>query len=78
MSSLVFRRAAFEIYRDFRNESEDNDWGNGIIYPNQTGPREIHNDDDKPEPPPLIVLVQGPPNVGKSLLIKSLVRYFFL
>ncbi|MCL7043944.1 hypothetical protein MKW94_010096 [Papaver nudicaule] len=26
--------------------------------------------------PPYIVLVQGPPNVGKSLLIKSLVKYF--
>ncbi|MCL7048306.1 hypothetical protein MKW94_009594 [Papaver nudicaule] len=29
-----------------------------------------------PEPVPYVVLVQGPPNVGKSLLIKSLVKVF--
>ncbi|KAI3870462.1 hypothetical protein MKW92_017925, partial [Papaver armeniacum] len=34
------------------------------------------DDDDEPPPPPCIVVVQGPPNVGKSLLIKSLVKYF--
>ncbi|RZC62467.1 hypothetical protein C5167_024239 [Papaver somniferum] len=27
------------------------------------------------EPAPLIILVQGPPKVGKSLLIKSLIKY---
>ncbi|KAM7279637.1 hypothetical protein ACFE04_006771 [Oxalis oulophora] len=28
------------------------------------------------EPPPYVVLVQGPPKVGKSLIIKSLVKHF--
>ncbi len=28
------------------------------------------------EPPPYVVLVQGPPGVGKSLLIKCLVKHF--
>lgn len=33
---------------------------------------------DKPleEPPPFVVLVQGPPGVGKSLLIRCLVKHF--
>ncbi|MCL7052271.1 hypothetical protein MKW94_014070, partial [Papaver nudicaule] len=35
-----------------------------------------HNRRLDPEPVPYIVLVQGPPNVGKSLLIKSLVKVF--
>ncbi|KAI3864306.1 hypothetical protein MKX03_004514, partial [Papaver bracteatum] len=29
-----------------------------------------------PEPVPYVIVVQGPPNVGKSLLIKSLVKIF--
>ncbi|KAI3843789.1 hypothetical protein MKX03_017986 [Papaver bracteatum] len=76
MSSQVFRRAAFEIYRDFRNEYDREDWWYGNICPDQTlhGPVEI--DDEGEQPPPFIVVVQGPPNVGKSLLIKSLVKYF--
>ena len=28
------------------------------------------------EPPPFIVVVQGPPGVGKSLLIKCLVKHY--
>ncbi|XP_030506282.2 ribosome biogenesis protein bms1 isoform X2 [Cannabis sativa] len=28
------------------------------------------------EPPPFVILVQGPPKVGKSLLIKSLVKHY--
>ncbi|KAI3911257.1 hypothetical protein MKW92_029630 [Papaver armeniacum] len=34
------------------------------------------DESSSPPPPPFVVLVQGPPNVGKSLLIKSLVNYF--
>ena len=28
------------------------------------------------EPPPMVVLVQGPPGVGKTLLIKALVQHY--
>lgn len=28
------------------------------------------------EPPPYVVLVQGPPQVGKSLLIKCLIKHY--
>lgn len=28
------------------------------------------------EPPPFVVLVQGPPGVGKSLLIKCLIKHY--
>ncbi|KAI3884054.1 hypothetical protein MKW92_042150 [Papaver armeniacum] len=75
MSSQIFREPAFEIYRDFRNEYEDDDLGDGNIFPNQTPFAPPEMVDDGPAPP-IIVLVQGPPNVGKSLLIKSVVKYF--
>ncbi|KAI3885877.1 hypothetical protein MKX03_008398, partial [Papaver bracteatum] len=62
---------AFKVYRNFKDKRED-DW-EGDVYPNQT----LHAREIDGEPaPPYIVLVQGPPNVGKSLLIKSLVNYF--
>ncbi|KAI3886656.1 hypothetical protein MKX03_034750, partial [Papaver bracteatum] len=70
---------AFKIYRHSkpnkceicRDKSEDHDWDDGIgSY------QPLLHDDDEPAPPPYIVLVQGPPNVGKSLLIKSLVKHY--
>ncbi|RZC62234.1 hypothetical protein C5167_024000 [Papaver somniferum] len=33
-------------------------------------------DQEEEEPAPYVILVQGPPNVGKSLLIKSLVKFY--
>ncbi|XP_026457098.1 ribosome biogenesis protein BMS1 homolog [Papaver somniferum] len=62
---------AFKIYRNYKDKCEE-DW-DGEIYPIQF-PVHAHDFDDQP-PPPFIVLVQGPPNVGKSLLIKSLFKY---
>ncbi|KAI3959310.1 hypothetical protein MKW98_018900, partial [Papaver atlanticum] len=55
MSSQVFRQAAFEIYRYFRNEYDHGDWWDGNKYPDQTlyGPVEI-DDDDEPPPPFLV------------------------
>ncbi|MCL7037275.1 hypothetical protein MKW94_019427, partial [Papaver nudicaule] len=66
-----FERPAFEIHRDYENSNKiESDWG-ANIFPNQIVHGEIH------EPaPPYIILLQGPPNVGKSLLIKSLVKHF--
>ncbi|KAI3854927.1 hypothetical protein MKX03_009085 [Papaver bracteatum] len=62
---------AFKVYRNYKEKSED-DW-DGDVYPNQT----LHAREIDGEPaPPYIIVVQGPPNVGKSLLIKSLVNYF--
>ncbi|MCL7048031.1 hypothetical protein MKW94_002807 [Papaver nudicaule] len=59
---------AFEIYRDHRDKSEDDDDDN---FPLLLGGGQIQ------EPaPPYIVVVQGPPNVGKSLLIKSPIKHF--
>ncbi|KAI3877544.1 hypothetical protein MKX03_030654 [Papaver bracteatum] len=72
-TSTSASRPAFEIYRDFRNKYEEDDLGDGNIYPNQT--LQSVRIDDEPAAP-YIILVQGPPNVGKSLLIKSLVKYF--
>ncbi|KAI3837504.1 hypothetical protein MKX03_015718, partial [Papaver bracteatum] len=63
---------AFKIYRNYKDKCEE-DW-DGEIYPTQI-PVNAHEFDEEP-PPPYIVLVQGPPNVGKSLLIKSLFKYF--
>ncbi|RZC72107.1 hypothetical protein C5167_035281 [Papaver somniferum] len=68
---------AFKIYRRYKYKCEgDCDWGdeedifrNKIMYLGNV-------DESSPPPPPFVVLVQGPPNVGKSLLIKSLVKYF--
>ncbi|KAI3891291.1 hypothetical protein MKX03_000119 [Papaver bracteatum] len=68
---------AFKIYRRYKYKCEgDCDWGdeedifrNKITYLGNV-------DESSPPPPPFLVLVQGPPNVGKSLLIKSLVKYF--
>ncbi|RZC92296.1 hypothetical protein C5167_026929 [Papaver somniferum] len=75
MPPLIYRQADFEIHRDFRDEYEDDDLGDGNIFPNQT-PYAPHEMVDDGPAPPIIVVVQGPPNVGKSLLIKSLVKYF--
>ncbi|RZC92040.1 hypothetical protein C5167_027929 [Papaver somniferum] len=72
-TSTSASRPAFEIYRDFRNKYEEDDFGDGNIHPNQT--LQSVRIDDEPAAP-YIILVQGPPNVGKSLLIKSLVNYF--
>ncbi|XP_026430721.1 ribosome biogenesis protein BMS1 homolog isoform X2 [Papaver somniferum] len=70
-SQVDFQAPAFKIYRNFKDQCED-DW-DGDVYPNQT----LHAREIDGEPaPPYIVVVQGPPNVGKSLLIKSLVNYF--
>ncbi|RZC63059.1 hypothetical protein C5167_024798 [Papaver somniferum] len=62
---------AFKIYRNYKDKCEE-DW-DGEVYPIQF-PVHAHDFDDQP-PPPFIVLVQGPPNVGKSLLIKSIFKY---
>ncbi|XP_026442898.1 ribosome biogenesis protein BMS1 homolog [Papaver somniferum] len=75
MPPLIYRQADFEIHRDFRDEYEDDDLGDGNIFPNQT-PYAPHEMVDDGPAPPIIVVVQGPPNVGKSLLIKSLDKYF--
>ncbi|MCL7040694.1 hypothetical protein MKW94_022605 [Papaver nudicaule] len=37
---------------------------------------EINLPTSQEEEPPYVIVVQGPPNVGKSLLIKSLVKYY--
>ncbi|KAI3871882.1 hypothetical protein MKX03_012918 [Papaver bracteatum] len=66
---------AYKIYRRYKDKCEDV-WDNGDDKPLHDGGDEIDDDDNEPPPPPCIVLVQGPPSVGKSLLIKSLVKYF--
>ncbi|KAI3929033.1 hypothetical protein MKX01_029562, partial [Papaver californicum] len=66
-------RPAFKIYTDFRNKSEDDDLGDGNIYPNQT----LHARGINDEPaPPYIVLVQGPPNLNKVLADQISIAYF--
>ncbi|KAI3952527.1 hypothetical protein MKW92_028214 [Papaver armeniacum] len=72
-TSTSASRPAFQIYRDFRNKYEEDNFGDGNIYPNQT--LQSVRIDDEPAAP-YIILVQGPPKVGKSLLIKSLIKYF--
>ncbi|KAI3834186.1 hypothetical protein MKW92_026447 [Papaver armeniacum] len=69
-SQVDHRPAAFRIYRDFK-ECEDV-WGDGnrIMYWGND------HEPEAPPPPPFLILVQGPPKVGKSLLIKSLVNHF--
>ncbi|KAI3932144.1 hypothetical protein MKW92_000280, partial [Papaver armeniacum] len=66
---------AYKIYRCYIDKCEDV-WDNGDVKPLLDGGDGIDDDDNEPPPPPCIVLVQGPPSVGKSLLIKSLVKYF--
>ncbi|KAI3854944.1 hypothetical protein MKX03_009102 [Papaver bracteatum] len=62
---------AFNIYRDQRNKCEI------YRYPRNKVEDDVWDGEiDEPAPPPYVVLVQGPPNVGKSLLIKSLVKHF--
>ncbi|XP_026430458.1 ribosome biogenesis protein BMS1 homolog [Papaver somniferum] len=71
---------AFKIYRHrkpnkcgiCRDKCEDHDWNGGIGSYQPL----LDDDDDEPAPPPYIVLVQGPPNVGKSLMIKSLIKHY--
>ncbi|MCL7023871.1 hypothetical protein MKW94_019330 [Papaver nudicaule] len=68
---------AYKIYRRYKDKRED-DW-DGDIFLDKTlplhGETEMDDDDQPaPPPPPYIVLVQGPPKVGKSTLIKSLVE----
>ncbi|KAI3866371.1 hypothetical protein MKX03_029627, partial [Papaver bracteatum] len=69
---------AFKIYRRYKYKCEgDYDWGDDeYIFRNQTIYQGNYSEPAAPPPPPFLVLVQGPPNVGKSLLIKSLVKYF--
>ncbi|KAI3832367.1 hypothetical protein MKW92_007890 [Papaver armeniacum] len=59
----------FKIYRRYKDKSED-DW-DGDVFLDKTKHWKFHE-----AAPPYIILVQGPPNVGKSLLIKSLVKHF--
>ncbi|KAI3955114.1 hypothetical protein MKW92_006807, partial [Papaver armeniacum] len=57
--SSEIHHPAFDIYRDHKeNKCENDDWGNGNIYPDQT----LQIDDETATPPPYIVLVQGPPS----------------
>ncbi|KAI3893252.1 hypothetical protein MKX03_019087, partial [Papaver bracteatum] len=60
---------ALRIYED---DKEDDD-GDDFLNENPQNPSTIREIDD---PAPYIIVVQGPPKVGKSLLIECLVRYF--
>lgn len=66
MPPLIYRQADFEIHRDFRDEYEDDDLGDGNIFPNQT-PYAPHEMVDDGPAPPIIVVVQGPPNVSNTI-----------
>ncbi|KAI3839627.1 hypothetical protein MKX03_018685 [Papaver bracteatum] len=62
-SSEIHHHPAFDIYRDHKeNKCENDDRGNGNIYPDQT----LQLDDQTAPRPPYIVLVQGPPKVSKK------------
>ncbi|KAI3934414.1 hypothetical protein MKW92_027508 [Papaver armeniacum] len=72
-SQIDLPAPAFKIYRRYNYKCEgdlgDDDLNRTIYWGNDHEP-------EAPPPPPFLVVVQGPPNVGKSLLIKSLVKYF--
>ncbi|KAI3843938.1 hypothetical protein MKW92_041010 [Papaver armeniacum] len=69
-SQVDHRPAAFRIYRDFKECEDVWDDGNRTMYWGND------HEPEAPPPPPFLILVQGPPKVGKSLLIKSLVNHF--
>ncbi|RZC56015.1 hypothetical protein C5167_014866 [Papaver somniferum] len=69
-SQVDHRPAAFRIYRDFKECEDVWDDGNRTMYWGND------HEPEAPPPPPFLILVQGPPNVGKSLLIRSLVNHF--
>ncbi|KAI3934412.1 hypothetical protein MKW92_027506 [Papaver armeniacum] len=69
-SQVDHRPAALRIYRDFKECEDVWDDGNRTMYWGND------HEPEAPPPPPFLILVQGPPKVGKSLLIKSLVNHF--
>ncbi|KAI3972015.1 hypothetical protein MKW92_015778 [Papaver armeniacum] len=69
-SQVDHRPAGFRIYRDFKECEDVWDDGNRTMYWGND------HEPEAPPPPPFLILVQGPPKVGKSLLIKSLVNHF--
>ncbi|KAI3871305.1 hypothetical protein MKX03_006232, partial [Papaver bracteatum] len=79
-SSLSNRyEGRFVCHRDYNNsliiyDKKSDDNRNAQSQAATTDQKEVH--DLEEEPVPYVVLVQGPPKVGKSLLIKSLVKFF--
>ncbi|KAI3937880.1 hypothetical protein MKW92_004483, partial [Papaver armeniacum] len=67
ISSIPFNPPILRIHKD---DKEDGDIFLNENPQNSVTTREIDN------PAPYIIVVQGPPRVGKSLLIKSLVKHF--
>ncbi|KAI3891292.1 hypothetical protein MKX03_000120 [Papaver bracteatum] len=69
-SQADHRPAAFRVYRDFKECEDVWDDVNRTMY------RGNEHEPEAPPPPPFLILIQGPPKVGKSLLIRSLVNHF--
>ncbi|KAI3936560.1 hypothetical protein MKW92_030048 [Papaver armeniacum] len=70
----------FVRHRDYNNsliiyDKNSDDSRNAQSQAATTDQKEVH-DLEEEEPVPYVVLVQGPPKVGKSMLIKSLVKFF--
>ncbi|XP_026387871.1 ribosome biogenesis protein BMS1 homolog isoform X1 [Papaver somniferum] len=59
-----------------KRKRDDDDANRSNVQFQATCDQKEQQIDQEEEPAPYVILVQGPPNVGKSLLIKSLVKFY--